>query len=182
LDYCKQYDVAILHFHDHWHRRQPDGIAQGMVEQLGWQKNVVDRANPARLAFPGTTLAALAREIQTKLGATTLRVVGDPNLPVRNVQTNWGYTGREGGIKVIQQPDVDLLICGETREWELVEYVQDCIVAGQKKAMIVVGHVLSEQGGMILCASWLRTFITEVPIQFVPAPEPFWNPAEKLRG
>jgi hypothetical protein len=73
------------------------------------------------------------------------------------------------------------LICGETREWELVEYVQDSIAAGNKKGLIVVGHVLSEQGGMILCADWLKSFIPDVPIQFVPATEPFWNPDRPVR-
>ncbi len=38
LDYCKKHDVAIFHFHDHWHAFHPDGIAQGMINQLGWQE------------------------------------------------------------------------------------------------------------------------------------------------
>ncbi len=175
LDLCKKHDVAIFHFHDHWHARHPDGIAQGMVEQLGWQKYVNDAADPKRLTFPGTPLSAFVRNMATRLNAHTLRVVGDPALPVRRVQTSWGYCGREGGIKLFSDPATDVLICGETREWELVEYCQDSIAAGNKKALIVVGHVLSEQGGMILCADWLRTFIHEVPIQFVAAAEPFWN-------
>ncbi len=65
---------------------------------------------------------------------------------------------------------------GETREWELVEYIQDMITSGKKKALIVIGHVLSEQSGMELCAEWLKSFIEEVPIDFVPATEPFWIP------
>jgi hypothetical protein len=31
LDFCKKHDIAIFHFHDHWHARHPDGIAQGMI-------------------------------------------------------------------------------------------------------------------------------------------------------
>ena len=58
----------------------------------------------------------------------------------------------------------------------MVEYIQDCIAAGQKKALIVMGHVLSEQAGMKYCAEWLKTIVTEVPVQFIAAPEPFWNP------
>lgn len=175
-DLCKKHNVAIFHFHDHWHARRPDGIAQGMVEQLGWQKYVDNPADPKQLTFPGTPLSVFARDMATRLNARTLRVLGDPALPVRHVQTSWGYCGREGGIKLFSDPATDVLICGETREWELVEYCQDSIAAGNKKALIVVGHVLSEQGGMILCAEWLRTFIHEVPIQFVPATEPFWSP------
>jgi hypothetical protein len=54
--------------------------------------------------------------------------------------------------------------------------VRDSITAGNKKALILLGHVVSEQGGMIYCADWLRTFIPEVPIEFVAAKEPFWTP------
>jgi hypothetical protein len=36
--------------------------------------------------------------------------------------------------------------------------------------------VVSEESGMKYCAEWLKQFVTEVPVQFVPAPEPFWIP------
>jgi putative NIF3 family GTP cyclohydrolase 1 type 2 len=182
LDYCKKHDVALFHFHDHWHMRKPDGIAQGMMEQLGWQKNVDDPKDPKTFTFDGLTLAKLAKQMQERLQARTMRVLGDPALPVRHVQTSWGYAGREGGIPLFSKPEVDVFICGETREWELVEYCQDSISAGNKKALIVVGHVLSEQGGMILCRDWLREFIHEVPVEFVAAAEPFWNPLDPPRG
>ena len=76
----------------------------------------------------------------------------------------------------IARHDVDVLVVGETREWELVEYVQDMISSGKRKALIVIGHVLSEQAGMKLCAEWLRGFLSEVPIEFLAAAEPFWTP------
>jgi hypothetical protein len=47
--------------------------------------------------------------------------------------------------------------------------------------LILVGHVLSEQGGMILCADWLRSFIPEVPVAYLPTPEPFWNPGHPVK-
>ncbi len=72
--------------------------------------------------------------------------------------------------------EVDVLIVGETHEWGLVEYVQGAITSGQKKALIVLGHVVSEQAGMKYCAEWLKGFIKEVPVEFIPASEPFWRP------
>jgi putative NIF3 family GTP cyclohydrolase 1 type 2 len=69
---------------------------------------------------------------------------------------------------------VDVVICGETREWELVEYVQDQIASGTKKALIVVNHVASEQSGMKYCAEWLKPIVPEVPVEFVASAEPFW--------
>ena len=65
---------------------------------------------------------------------------------------------------------------GEAREWEGIEYAQDLIASGQKKGMIVLGHAISEEAGMANCAKWLKTFISEVPVEFVPAGEPFWTP------
>ncbi len=120
-------------------------------------------------------MATFVRQMQVRLKANTIRVLGDPALPVRRVQTSWGYLSRENGIRFFASPDVDVLVCGETREWEAVEYCQDAIQAGNKKALIVVGHVLSEQGGMIWCAEWMRGFVKEVPVGFVAAREPFWG-------
>jgi len=44
------------------------------------------------------------------------------------------------------------------------------------KSLILLGHASSEEAGMEYCATWLKTFIDEVPIEFVPAGEPFWTP------
>ena len=42
--------------------------------------------------------------------------------------------------------------------------------------MILVGHWVSEDQGMRLCADWLKTFVTEVPVAWIPAGDPFWRP------
>ncbi len=34
---------------------------------------------------------------------------------------------------------------------------------------------------MKYCAEWLKSFISEVPIEFVPAAEPFWRPDQPGR-
>jgi putative NIF3 family GTP cyclohydrolase 1 type 2 len=179
LDFIRKHNIAIFHFHDHWHARKPDGIAIGMMHQLGWEKNV-DPDNPKQFTFSGEPLAHFCRDIQSQLKDRTMRVVGDPQMPVKRVLTSWGFVSRMPGISLFARPDVDVFIAGETREWELVEYVRDSITAGNKKALILLGHVLSEQGGMIYCADWLRSFVTEVPIEFIPTKEPFWNPAHPV--
>jgi putative NIF3 family GTP cyclohydrolase 1 type 2 len=115
-----------------------------------------------------------------KLAARSIRVVGDPALPVKRVAASWGYTSLMPGAPTFARPDVDVLIVGEAREWELVEYAQDAIRSGQKKALIVLGHVLSEQAGMKYCAEWLHGFVPEVPVEFVAAAEPFWSPGRPV--
>ncbi len=164
--------MVVFRFHDHWHAHRPDGIATGMVQALGWQKNT-DPQNERQFLFDGITLAALAKQIEDKLKIRTMRVIGDPGLHVRTVAGNWGYAGN---LRPFTRPDLDVLIIGEAREWELVEYAADTVTSGKKKALIVLGHIPSEQAGMVYCASWLKTFISEVPIEFVGAAEPFWSP------
>jgi putative NIF3 family GTP cyclohydrolase 1 type 2 len=173
-DHIARHDLAVFRFHDHWHRMTPDGIAVGMARELGWER-YADPGNPRRFDLPATPLARLVKDVQARLQARTLRVVGDPELPVRSVAASWGYA--TGSALIGLRPEADLIVVGETWEWELVPYVQDQIAAGRKKALIVVNHVLSEQAGMKYCAEWLKPFLPEVPIEFVAASEPFWRPA-----
>ena len=56
-----------------------------------------------------------------------------------------------------------------------VEYVMDAAAFGMAKGVIMLGHVISEQAGMEDMVNWLGTFVKGVPIQFVPADEPFWT-------
>jgi hypothetical protein len=76
-------------------------------------------------------------------------------------------------IKALQQDGVELLIAGESREWETVPYVQDAAAQGRHKALILLGHEISEEAGMDECARWLRTIFPQLPISFIPAKEPF---------
>jgi putative NIF3 family GTP cyclohydrolase 1 type 2 len=180
LDFIRKHDVAVFRFHDHWHARHPDGIAVGMMQQLGWEKNVVGPSDPKRFLFNGEPLAQFCQAMQSRLQDRTMRVVGKPTLPVRKVAASWGAGDRLQTIPLLARPDVDVLVVGEAREWELVEYAQDSITAGNQKALVILGHVVSEQGGMKYCTEWLKSFVTDVPVEFVPAVEPFWNPAHPV--
>ena len=175
LDFIEKNKMAVFHFHDHWHGHRPDGIATGMARELGWEK-YQDAENPKLFTLPETTLARLAAELETKLKAETIRVVGDRDLKVKRAIASWGYVSEFPGIPLLARPDIDVLIVGETREWEVVEYAQDLIASGKKKGLIVLGHVVSEQAGMKYCAEWMKGFVTEVPVEYLEEKNPFWRP------
>ena len=150
----------------------PDGINAGMTRELGWEKNAVSEG-AREFVFDVATLGGLVETMVKRLNAHSMRVVGDAKMPVKRVVANWGYASlMPSVIKTAARPDVDVVICGETREWELVEYVQDQIAAGAKKALIVVNHVVSEQSGMRYCAEWLKSMVPEVPVEFMASKEP----------
>ncbi|MGD0578094.1 MAG: Nif3-like dinuclear metal center hexameric protein [Bryobacteraceae bacterium] len=174
MEFIKQHKLVIWRFHDHWHARQPDAIMTGLAQLLGWDKHQAG-SDQRYYVLPATTLGELARTIQERLKVRTLRAIGDPQSRVSRVSLSPGAAGLMAAVRTL--PQADVYVCGEATEWEGIEYARDTIAAGQKKGMILVGHVVTEDPGMNLCAQWLKTFIPEVPIEWIPTGEPFWRPA-----
>jgi len=173
LAFIKEHHLMVWRFHDHWHRRSPDGIEVGMIHALGWE-TFQDKEHPYFFTIPETTLEKLAAELKSRLQLHTMRVVGDPKLKLTRVALSPGAAGMTREIGALQLPEIQLLITGESREWETVEYAADAVSEKKNKALIVLGHIPSEQAGMEECTRWLKTFISEVPVEFVPAKQPFW--------
>jgi len=175
LAFIRDHKMVVFRFHDHWHMRRPDGIVVGMIRELGWEK-AQDAADPNVFTFPAITLDRFAAQIRDRLHDHAMRVVGYPNQKLTKIGFMEGAAGADRHIKMLERPDIDALVVGEAREWETVEYIRDAVAEGRKKGLIVLGHALSEEAGMDECARWLRTFVTEVPIEYMPAGEPFWQP------
>ena len=121
-------------------------------------------------------LEALGNQIKTKLNVRALRMVGDPAARFTKIGFLPGAAGSARQIAILERDDVEVLVVGETTEWETVEYTADAVSEGKRKALIIIGHIPSEQAGMQECTTWLKTFVSEVPIDFVPAKEPFVLP------
>lgn len=173
LAFIKEHHLVVWRFHDHWHRRTPDGIEAGMTHALGWEA-FQDKQNQYFFTIPETTLEKLAGVLKSKLELHTMRVVGDPKMKVTRVALSPGSAGMQREIGALENPDIQLLITGESREWETVEYAADAVSEKKNKALIILGHIPSEQAGMEECTRWLKTFVSEVPVNFVPAAQPFW--------
>lgn len=172
--FIREHKMVVWRFHDHWHMRRPDGILQGVLRSLGWEKLYSPETRLAKL--PETTVEKLAAEVQKKLGAKVLRVVGNREMKVTTVALQPGAGGSAGHRRVLQRSEVEVLLIGEVPEWETIEYVSDAAAQGKRKALLLVGHIPSEQPGMENCADWLKTFIKNIPVGFVPTVEPFWTP------
>jgi hypothetical protein len=73
------------------------------------------------------------------------------------------------------------LLIGETPEWETVEHVADAVTEDKPKALVIVSHIPLGASGHGRMFSWLKTFLTEVRVEFIPASEPFWLPRRRPR-
>ncbi len=173
--FIAEHHLVVWRFHDHWHMRKPDGIQAGMVRALGWEK-FQNAGNPHLFTVPETTVEQLARDIKSRLEIRALRVVGNPSLRVTKLALNPGYPGFTPERHTLQRDDVEVLVMGEGLEWETIEYGADAATEGKHKALIILGHIPSEQAGMQDCAEWIKGFVSEVPVHFVAAKEPFWQP------
>lgn len=176
LAFIAEHKLVIWRFHDHWHARMPDGIEAGMAHALGWEKyQGQGPENQYLFAIPETTLSALAAELREKLQLHVLRVVGEPQQKIKEVALLPGASGLAKETRALEINDVDVLVTGEPREWETVEYVADAVTEHKRKGLIILSHIPSEQAGMEECARWLKTFVTEVPVEFVATADPFWK-------
>jgi len=79
-------------------------------------------------------------------------------------------------VLALNQAQVDVLIAGEASEWETVEYVRDAVSQGRHKAMILLGHEVSEEPGMEQCAKELRELFPGMRVDHIVAGQPLWNP------
>ena len=173
--FIDQHHMVVWRFHDHWHRRSPDGIEQGTIAALGWEK-YQSPASQYLFVLPETTVNNLAKDVSTKLNSSVVRAIGDPSMKITKVALSPGAAGAAAEFEALERDDVEVLLVGETREWETVEYAADAQTQGRRKALIVIGHIPSEQAGMLECTRWLKSFVHGVPIEFVPANQPFWQP------
>jgi putative NIF3 family GTP cyclohydrolase 1 type 2 len=162
-----EHRLVVWRFHDHAHALRPDPLVVGSARTLGWTQ-YASPTEPRVFVLPPTTLRALATDVARRLGGHAIRVVGDPEMPVRRVGLGIGFSAPPLGASI------DVAVGGEIPEsGGNAEYALDAAAAGQPRGLIVLGHMLSEDHGMREVAEWLRAFITDVPIDFVPAREPF---------
>jgi hypothetical protein len=174
-EFIQKNGLVILRFTDHWRTRKPDPFATGMEQTMAWSKYRVKDA-PFRYELPNATLGSLADDLAKRLKARAgIRVVGDPLTRVRSLTFLPGVSNLAATMKAL--PESDVVLAGEAREWESVEYAHDTVASGQKKGLIMLGRILSQDPGMSVCAEWLKSIVPEVPVRWLSAGDPYWRPA-----
>jgi putative NIF3 family GTP cyclohydrolase 1 type 2 len=158
--------LVIWRFHDYIHSMKPDGIEVGMLEKLGWNNYRVN-GSLDNFRLPVTTLNDLLRNLKQKFPAYTFYFVGDPEMKVTNVRLAPGAPGSMYHIGLLERDDVDVVLAGESPQWETYEYIRDAVQQGRKKAVVFLGHIASKEAGMAYCAKWVNSFIKDIPVYFI---------------
>lgn len=167
----EEHGLVIWRFHDYWHSHQPDGILTGMLRLLGWESRV-DPVSPVLVNLPEQSVQELVDDLKARLPVGTVRVVGPLDLICRRAVLLPGALDGQQQISAFAlNPDV--LICGEINEWETSEYVRDAAALGLNRALIVLGHAASEEGGMQYLSEWLKPRVPGVPVTHIPTGDAF---------
>ncbi|WP_461453510.1 Nif3-like dinuclear metal center hexameric protein [Mucilaginibacter sp.] len=163
-DLLAKHNIAIWRNHDYIHSIKPDGVTTGVVAKLGWQQY---QQGPNSFVLDEITLHSLINQLKAKLGTPMVRYIGDLTQPCKNVLLMPGAAGGMSQINAIEKHKPDVLVCGEISEWETAEYVRDARAEGQKIALVVTGHIPSEEAGSVFMAEWLEQRLNHIKITHV---------------
>lgn len=165
--------LVVCRQHDGMHRHRPDLILQGMVRKLGWRMPP-DPRRPNLCEVDTLTLQELALHCRNRLGIGPVRIAGNPEMNCSKIGLLPGACGGRRQIEILMQAGADVVICGESPEWETCEYVRDAARASLARGLLVLGHANSEEAGMEALAAWLRPLLPAcLPIHYLPAGDPF---------
>lgn len=144
-----------------------------LAERLGWAAHRRAGDTPVYTP-PGLTLSRLAELAHARLDVRGgLRTIGRPDMPIASILLVAGTARVVPTVKGLA--GVDALLTGDLREWEVVEYIHDSAEAGQPKALLAVGRILSEQPFVDLCGQTIKTALPGLNLKIAAARDPFWR-------
>lgn len=174
------HQLVLWRFNENYRALPENPRLNALARTLGYKEHE-DAPATKRLAaigagvysVPETSLIALARQAGDHARARALRVLGNPAAIIRRIALLPGYMADADIMAMVHQRDIDAVVCGEACEWEAFVYAEDWITAGWGKGMIMLGRAASEDPGAQELASWIKSFVPEVPVTGLATGEPF---------
>jgi len=173
-------NIVIYRDHDRIHRHDPDGIYYGIMKELGWEdylirSDYVGRHRPVHFRLPETTVGELSRYLIGKMHLNALRIIGDADAKVSTVSFI-GHVPHETlekqqiPTKLMREQSVDVVIPLESEDWTVLSYVRDAKQLGMNKAVLMPGHINTEELGMKWAVNWVKELVGEdIPVSFCPS-------------
>lgn len=159
--------MALYRYHDHPHAAQPDIIGQGVLEAMNLEGTLEypDQFDLVRIHLhQPRTPVEIAKLLENKLGIKHPRICGTRDLPCTKISLMCGTPG--GVFDELKSDACEILLTGEACEWMLGEYARDASQLGYNKALIIMGHIGSEQDGMKYTAKLLKDMHPELEVKY----------------
>ena len=167
--------IVIFRDHDRIHSHKPDGIFYGLTTELGWQpflqRNSAATGGQLRYMwrFPEPIpFETIARLFIDKLQLNNAQFIGNRQAQISSAMLGTHFfPGSRSYLAAFEASGCDLLIPGETIDWELNEYFKDAGQLGLNRVMLRLGHFNMEELGMKYMVGWLSELLDNaVPVMF----------------
>ena len=162
-------DLVLYRYHDHPHSTADDMIDCGTIYASGLKGSVNGKPYWAITGFSldePMTARQIAETLEENLSTRHIRIAGAMDVPGRNIAFACGTPGRHIH-DLLTSPDWDFVVTGELCEWEDGEYARDQAQLGGGKAVLVLGHCVSERAGMEYLTEILRQKHPELEISYL---------------
>ncbi|MBR2987917.1 MAG: Nif3-like dinuclear metal center hexameric protein [Clostridia bacterium] len=159
--------MTVYRYHDGMHFRKTDRITEGELQTLGITGSFVKTPYAASYRLiPDTPISAkeVISRAGERLGIRFIRAAGDLSHKAKTVAACFGTPG--GVFELLRDPGIDMVLTGESCEWALCEYARDSSALGIPKALVVMGHIGSEKGGMIVLRDTLAATHPELTFRY----------------
>ncbi len=172
-EFIEKNGLVVFRLHDNWLSSKQSDMTAALAEALGWGKRRVN-PNDALYEIPAATAAETVALIREKLNLRGgLRAVGDRTAVVRRVLLFPGFL--TPAVMWKRYTEADMTITGEVREWENTFYAADMFTAGEKRNLVTLGRIASEDPGMRSCAEWMKSVAGDIPVRWIPAGDLYWR-------
>ncbi|MBQ3080229.1 MAG: Nif3-like dinuclear metal center hexameric protein [Clostridia bacterium] len=163
--------MTVYRYHDHPHMAPSDLICEGELKALELKGTYKTRyafgQNQFILDEP-VTARELAKRIEEKLNIAHVRISGTTDTPSTKLMLGWGAPG---GVWEALTGDAEIVIVGETCEWQMAEYARDASQLGMNKTLLILGHCGSERDGMKHISELLQKKIPSVEVRYFESSE-----------
>ena len=149
LKILQESGLVVFRYHDHPHMMENDMIDCGTISHSGLKGHITGKPYWAVTSFElDEPLSAreIAVKLENSLDTRYIRIAGAPNVPGKHIAFACGTPGHIE--EALSRPDIDFIVTGEICEWAAGEFVRDLAQLGGGKAILVLGHGISERCGM----------------------------------
>ncbi|WP_067719364.1 Nif3-like dinuclear metal center hexameric protein [Ferroacidibacillus organovorans] len=168
--------IAVFRFCEAWRAHEPDGILAGTLKHLGFARYWERRRGPV-IELPPRTVRELTDHLKARLDIPSVRLCGDLEAICARIGFLLGNNAGDEQLEMLASGEIDVLVVGETVEWQVCEYIRDRNAYVHPDTppvhLIVVGRLASVTLGMRYIVDWLTPKIPGVPVSYAPIALPY---------
>ncbi|MBO5308016.1 MAG: Nif3-like dinuclear metal center hexameric protein [Lentisphaeria bacterium] len=164
----KESNIVLYRYHDHPHAMPEDMIDNGTIYASGLKGTITGKPYWAVTGFAldeAMSARRIAETMEKNLKTRHIRIAGAMDVPGRKIAFACGTPGHIR--ECLQSPEWDFVVTGEICEWGDGEYARDLAQLGGGKAILVLGHCISERAGMEYLAELLQEKHPELQVSYL---------------